>query len=141
MPPMGLGNDRGGSLRTPSFCNGTTAIKPTQGRAPEASSIPPLDPMFAAQLMATDGPMARSVRDLRLGMEILNGRDARDPGSVDVALDGARPAGARPAPRPPPPTPPPFSRPRPPAPRRRGGARAEGGGATPPPPPTPSPSP
>jgi amidase len=91
MTPIGLGNDIGGSLRNPSFCNGTAAIKPTHGRVPEASSIPPLDPMFAGQLMATDGPMARSVRDLRLGMEVLNGRDVRDPRSVDVALDGPPP--------------------------------------------------
>ncbi|MEA3055993.1 MAG: amidase [Actinomycetota bacterium] len=91
MTPIGLGNDIGGSLRNPSFCNGTTAIKPTQGRVAQASSIPPLDPMAAAQLMASDGPMARSVRDLRLGMEVLNGREQRDPLSVDVALDGPPP--------------------------------------------------
>jgi amidase len=91
MTPFGLGNDIGGSLRNPSFCNGTTAIKPTQGRVAGASSIPPIDPMVAGQLMATDGPMARSVRDLRLGMEVLSGRDVRDPGSVDVPLDGAAP--------------------------------------------------
>ena len=38
--------------------------------------------------MLTDGPMARSVADLRTAMEILNGRDIRDPRSVDVPLDG-----------------------------------------------------
>jgi amidase len=92
MTPIGLGNDIGGSLRNPAFCNGITAIKPTHGRVPQASSVPPVDPSVAAQLMATDGPMARSVADLRLAMQILNGRDPRDPRSVDVALDGAAPA-------------------------------------------------
>jgi amidase len=91
MTPIGLGNDIGGSLRNPAFCNGITAIKPTHGRIPQTTSIPPIDPMVAAEMMATDGPMARSVADLRLGMEILNGRDIRDPRSVDVALDGPAP--------------------------------------------------
>jgi amidase len=91
MTPIGLGNDIGGSLRNPAFCNGITAIKPTHGRVPETTSIPPLDPMVAAEMMATDGPMARTVADLRLGMQILNGRDIRDPRSVDVPLDGPAP--------------------------------------------------
>lgn len=91
MSPIGLGNDIGGSLRNPAFCCGIASIKPTIGRVPQASSIPPLDPMFAAQLMATDGPMARRIDDVRLGLEILNGRDVRDPRSVDVPLDGPPP--------------------------------------------------
>ena len=91
MTPIGLGNDIGGSLRNPAFCNGIASIKPTHGRVPQAGSIPPLDPMLAAQVMATDGPMARHVADLRLGMEVLNGRDPRDPRSVDVPLDGPAP--------------------------------------------------
>ena len=91
MTPIGLGNDIGGSLRNPAFCNGITSIKPTHGRVPQAGSIPPLDPMLAAQVMATDGPMARHVADLRLGMEVLNGRDARDPRSVHAPLEGPPP--------------------------------------------------
>jgi amidase len=91
MTPIGLGNDIGGSLRNPAFCNGIAAIKPTNGRVPRATSIPPLDPVVAAQVMASDGPMARTVADLRLGLQILNGRSVRDPGSVDVALDGPPP--------------------------------------------------
>lgn len=91
MTPIGLGNDIGGSVRNPAFCNGIVSIKPTHGRVPQASSIPPIDPPLAVQVMATDGPMARRVADLRLGMEILNGRDARDPRSVDAPLDGLAP--------------------------------------------------
>ena len=53
-----------------------------------ASSIPPVDPMVASQLMSTDGPMARYVEDLRTGMRVMGGRDARDPRSVDVPFDG-----------------------------------------------------
>lgn len=86
MTPLGLGNDIGGSLRNPSFCNGTAAIKPTHGRVPQTSSIPPIDGPVAGQTMATDGPMARTVADLRLAMGVLNGRHVRDPRSVDVPL-------------------------------------------------------
>ncbi|HVM53122.1 MAG TPA: amidase family protein [Acidimicrobiales bacterium] len=92
MTPIGLGNDIGGSLRNPAFCNGIASIKPTHGRVPMASSLPPIDPMAAAQLMATDGPMARRVADVRLGLEVLNGRHVRDPRSVDSPLDGPEPA-------------------------------------------------
>jgi amidase len=91
MTPIGLGNDIGGSLRNPAFCNGIAAIKPTHGRIPQTTSIPPLDPMVAGEMMATDGPMARTVADLRLGMQILGGRDIRDPRSVDVPLVGPSP--------------------------------------------------
>jgi amidase len=88
MSPFGLGNDIGGSVRNPAFCCGITSLKPTPGRLPMASSIPPLDPMVASQLMSTDGPMARRVEDLRTGMRVMGGRDPRDPRSVDVHFDG-----------------------------------------------------
>jgi amidase len=88
MTPLGLGNDIGGSLRNPAFCNGVCGLKPTTGRLPGAGSIPPLDPSAASQLMATNGPMARNVGDLRLALELLSGRHVRDPRSVDVPIDG-----------------------------------------------------
>ena len=89
MSPLGLGNDIGGSVRNPAFCCGITAIKPTHGRLPAFSVFEhDQNPALSSQIMLTDGPMARSVSDLRTAMEILNGRDIRDPRSVDVPLDG-----------------------------------------------------
>lgn len=88
MTPIGLGNDIGGSVRNPAFCNGVCGLKPTTGRIPGANSIPPLDPSAASQLMASNGPMARRVADLRLALELLHGRHLRDPRSVDVPVDG-----------------------------------------------------
>ena len=89
MSPLGLGNDIGGSVRNPAFCCGVTAIKPTHGRLPAFSVFEhDQNPALSSQIMLTDGPMARSVSDLRTAMEILNGRDIRDPRSVDVPLDG-----------------------------------------------------
>jgi amidase len=89
MTPLGLGNDIGGSLRSPAFCNGVVGFRPTMHRVPEATSIAPSDGPLCAQMMATDGPMARTVADIELAMGLLNGADPRDPLSVDVAL--ARP--------------------------------------------------
>jgi amidase len=89
MSPLGLGNDIGGSVRNPAFCCGVAAIKPTHGRLPTFSVFEhDQNPGLSSQIMLTDGPMARSVSDLRTAMEILNGRDPRDPRSVDVPLDG-----------------------------------------------------
>ena len=89
MSPLGLGNDIGGSVRNPAFCYGITAIKPTHGRLPAFSVFEhDQNPALSSQIMLTDGPMARSVSDLRTAMGILNGRDIRDPRSVDVPLDG-----------------------------------------------------
>jgi amidase len=41
--------------------------------------------------MLVEGPMARSVADLRLGLSVLAGRDVRDPRSVDAPLEGPEP--------------------------------------------------
>ncbi len=95
MTPFGLGNDIGGSLRNPAYCNGITSLKPTQGRIPHAHSIEPLDGGMAVQAMLVEGPMARSVEDLRTGLSILAGRDIRDPRSVDAPLKGPAPAKRR----------------------------------------------
>ena len=88
MTPFGLGNDMGGSLRFPAYCCGIAALKPTAGRIPSARSIEPLDFGMAMQSMLVEGPLARTVADLRLGLSIMAGRDIRDPRSVDVPLRG-----------------------------------------------------
>jgi amidase len=95
MTPLGLGNDYGGSLRWPSQCNGTCALKPTLGRVPAASSLMPQEPPISIQLFAVEGPMARHVSDLRLALEAMSGFDARDPWWVPARLDEDEEGGGR----------------------------------------------
>ena len=91
MSPFGLGNDIGGSLRNPAYCCGIASLKPSIGRLPFVSSIEPFVDMGASGTFLTDGPMARSVNDLRAGLTIMAGRHIEDPQSVDAPLIGSVP--------------------------------------------------
>ncbi|MCE9623362.1 MAG: indole acetimide hydrolase [Actinomycetia bacterium] len=86
MSPLGFGNDIGGSLRNPANCCGIASIKPTQGLVPWATEIPPQDPGMSAQLMLSEGPMARHVADVRAGLLVIAGAHDRDPRSLPVTL-------------------------------------------------------
>jgi amidase len=87
MSPIGLGNDVGGSLRNPASCCGIASIKPTMGRVPHANVIPMEDEAVVFQHMVAEGPMARRVADVRLGLSILSGWHVRDPRTVPMPLE------------------------------------------------------
>ena len=92
MSPLGLGNDGLGSLRWPAQCCGVSALKPTLGRIPDATTSGPSDSPIGIQLTAVQGPMARRVADLRAAFEVLAGPSWRDPWSVPAPLRGPEPA-------------------------------------------------
>ncbi|MBW1786066.1 MAG: indole acetimide hydrolase [Deltaproteobacteria bacterium] len=91
MTPIGLGNDLGGSLRNPASCCGIASIKPTMGRVPHANLIPMEDEGVVFQHMVVEGPMARRVADVRLGLSILAGAHLRDPRSVPMPIEPPTP--------------------------------------------------
>jgi len=93
MSPLGLGNDIGGSLRNPASACGIASIRPSFGRVPDAGSTSPADRPMAGQLMAVQGPMARRVADVRLGLKVIAGAHPRDPWALDIAFEGPRTPG------------------------------------------------
>ena len=88
MSPIGLGNDIGGSLRNPANACGIASIRPSAGRVPDAGFVPGEDRLLAVQLMNVQGPMARRVADVRLGLQVLMGAHPRDPWSIDAPFLG-----------------------------------------------------
>ncbi|MFZ3573870.1 amidase [Streptomyces sp. BH097] len=91
MTPLAQGNDIGGSIRYPAACCGVVGVRPTVGRVsgwmppmfvdtPEGPSR--LDFPLAAQACAVEGPLARTVADARLALDVMTSPDLRDPFGV-----------------------------------------------------------
>jgi AtzE family amidohydrolase len=79
--PLTLGTDTNGSIRVPASLNGIFGLKPTYGRLSRAGSIafvPSLDHI---------GPFARSVADLAVAYDALQGRDAADAGQTPRPIE------------------------------------------------------
>lgn len=93
MTPLGIGNDLGGSLRLPAQACGVTALRPTLGRVPWATSVGRPDLPITLQLFGVQGPMARHVSDLRLALRAMSGADPRDPWWTPAPLEGPAPPG------------------------------------------------
>ncbi|WP_310539878.1 amidase family protein [Phenylobacterium sp.] len=69
--PLEIGSDIGGSLRVPaSFC-GVFSHKPTWGLVSQIGHVPPHPGAHAERDLNVIGPMARSVRDLRLLLSLI----------------------------------------------------------------------
>ncbi|MGA2294766.1 MAG: amidase [Acidimicrobiales bacterium] len=88
MSPLGLGNDIGGSLRSPAYACGIASIKPSKGRVPDRNPSATIDAPINSQIMLAEGVLARHVSDVRLGLEIVMGAHRRDPQSIDAPLRG-----------------------------------------------------
>ena len=67
-----LGTDTGGSIRLPAACCGIVGLKPTYGRVSRAGAMP------LSWAMDHIGPMARTVADVALMLEVIAGPDPAD---------------------------------------------------------------
>lgn len=84
--PISLGSDTNGSIRVPSSLCGIFGLKPTYGRLSRARSFP-----FVASLDHL-GPFARSVRDLALAYDAMQGYDPSDPVCQDRGVEAVMPS-------------------------------------------------
>jgi len=87
------GNDLGGSLRYPAYACGVATIRPTLGRVPAWNATSPAERPPTIQLMSVQGPIARTVRDVRLGLAAMAARSPQDPWWTPAPLEGPRPVG------------------------------------------------
>ncbi|HIK20784.1 MAG TPA: AtzE family amidohydrolase [Synechococcus sp. M44_DOE_062] len=71
--PLALGSDTNGSIRVPASLCGVYGLKPTYGRLSRAGVA-----LFAASFDHV-GPLARSVADIALSFDVMQGPDPQDP--------------------------------------------------------------
>jgi Asp-tRNA(Asn)/Glu-tRNA(Gln) amidotransferase A subunit family amidase len=80
----GVGSDGGGSIRVPAHFCGICGLKPTPGRIPATGHYPVSAGPFAS--IGVVGPMARTVADLKIMFEVMQGPDISDTCSAPVPL-------------------------------------------------------
>lgn len=75
-----IGEDTGGSIRQPAALCGIAGLRPSYGRNSRYGIMP------MASSLDTVGPMAKSVEDIALLMEVMAGQDAKDATTVPVQV-------------------------------------------------------
>src|SRR6266849_3854523 len=80
----GVGSDGGGAIRVPAHFSGICGLKPTPGRIPATGHFPVSAGPFA--LLGVVGPMARTVGDLKVLFEVMQGPDDGDPSAAPVPV-------------------------------------------------------
>jgi aspartyl-tRNA(Asn)/glutamyl-tRNA(Gln) amidotransferase subunit A len=78
--PLAIGTDGVGSVRVPSSFCGVVGLKPTFGLVPRSPGFSP--PSWAS--LAHTGPIARTVADAALLLEVIAAHDLRDAASLPV---------------------------------------------------------
>jgi aspartyl-tRNA(Asn)/glutamyl-tRNA(Gln) amidotransferase subunit A len=82
LAPFALGSDTGGSIRQPASFSGCVGYKPTYGLASRSGVV--------AMASSTDsmGPLARTVDDAALVMDVISGRDPFDSTTIEPDKEG-----------------------------------------------------
>jgi amidase len=86
--PLAHGNDIAGSVRFPAYACGIAGIRPSFGRVPAFNPTQTAERSLSSQLMSVQGPLARIVADVRLGLSAMAVRDSRDPWWTPAPLEG-----------------------------------------------------
>lgn len=89
MGPLHHGNDIGGSLRFPSFANGTVTVKPSSFRVPTFNSTWTADRPLLSTIMSCQGVIARHAADLHVATKAMIKPDSLDPYQVPLPWEGA----------------------------------------------------
>ncbi|MBE9640208.1 AtzE family amidohydrolase [Salipiger mangrovisoli] len=85
LAPVSLGSDTNGSLRVPASLCGVFSLKPTYGRLTRAGTFSFVDSLDHL------GPFARSVTDLALSYDAMQGPDPEDHGCAGRPVEAALP--------------------------------------------------
>jgi len=81
------GTDIAGSIRYPAYACGVHGLRPTVGRIAAFNPCLP-ERTIGPQIAAVSGPLARSIKDLRISLAAMSARDPRDPWWVPAPLEG-----------------------------------------------------
>jgi amidase len=88
--PLEVGSDIGGSIRLPAHLSGVAGHKPSYGIVPAHGQIPGPPGTLTQADLAVGGPMARTVDDLELGLDVLAGPDRWNAPAWRLALPPPR---------------------------------------------------
>jgi Asp-tRNA(Asn)/Glu-tRNA(Gln) amidotransferase A subunit family amidase len=84
---LGLGTETGGSIQNPAAAQGLVGVKPTFGLVPLEGVVP-----MSATYVDVVGPLARSVQDAALTLDVLVGPTVEDPRTF-ASMDHIPPQG------------------------------------------------
>jgi amidase len=93
LSPLELGSDIGGSIRNPAHFNGVYGIKSSWGVVPSRGHIPGPPGNLLETDVNCNGPLARSLADLRLALGVMAGPVPEDAAGWRLELDPGAPIG------------------------------------------------